>query len=119
MLCCAVLAGGRCLILLANVRHVAQINPGGESPAVADAKPGRGPMQSPAVGRCKARLWAAAPHERARHLLLEMPSSSWTIAWYVHCASSGVTGSSRRSTISTSGCGSAVRNANLHEYSSE
>lgn len=32
--------------------------------------------------------------------LLYRHSSSWTMAWYVHCVSNGVTGSSRRSRIS-------------------
>jgi len=40
-----------------------------------------------------------------------MPISSWTIAWYVHCVRSGVTGSSRRSTIRSMGGVSIFRNS--------
>ena len=41
-----------------------------------------------------------------------MPSSSCTIAWYVHCVSSGVTGSFRRSRMSSSGGTSVRRKSN-------
>eukprot|EP01139_Manchomonas_bermudensis_P021674 Amastigsp_a684002_5.p2 type:complete len:139 gc:universal Amastigsp_a684002_5:521-937(+) len=39
--------------------------------------------------------------------------SSWTIAWYVHCESSGVTGSSRRSRMSSSGTDGCVNSAKI------
>ncbi len=40
---------------------------------------------------------------------VSMPSNSATMAWKVHCSSSGVTGSSRRSSSSTSGAASPAR----------